>query len=226
MLLRPALNLPIFIGIGGRLGVISVPMRKIPFLIALIFGVVASQAQEEAIRNTYSEFDARLLAKEGDEAVALLSADSQEFVGRVRDLANTATEEELLEKPLPVILAVFSVRSAAEGVPPESLAETLIDMSRGYAETSAMTKLGPVTVEGNTASGEILVGGKPNPIRYSFVFEDGAWKVDMAGQMEETEAVLLQPLEAQGISKAQFLSQIASAMNQQYSVDVLLPLNP
>ncbi|MGE9290222.1 MAG: hypothetical protein ACQKBT_04475 [Puniceicoccales bacterium] len=200
-------------------------MKSIPaFVFALLLLPFCLSGQTSAVRQTYEEFDNLMLAKDGNQAFELLSSDSKAFVAKVRGLANTADSETLLKEPLPVVLAVFSVRSAAGGTPPTGDGETLVEMARGYEESSAMTEMGNITIDGDTASGEILVNGNPNPIDYAFVKEDGVWKVDMASQMEDTEKVMMGPVEAAGLSREQFLNQIADAMQTEFSVDVWQPI--
>ena len=198
----------------------SLPALALLWLLVPIVGF----AQTSAVRETYEEFDNLMLAKDGGQAFELLSEDSQKFVEEVREISISADRESLLEQPLPVILAVFSVRSAADGKAPASGGQTLVDMARGYEESSAVTEMGEITINGNTASGAILVNGNPNPIDYSFVKEDGAWKVDMASQMKETEELMLGPIKASGMSKDKFLDQIAEAMKGEFSVDVWQPI--
>tara|TARA_R100000027_G_scaffold67028_3_gene64289 strand:+ start:6531 stop:7142 length:612 start_codon:yes stop_codon:yes gene_type:complete len=194
------------------------------YALALLILPAALSAQETDIRKTYDEFDTSLLEKNGEKALELLSADSKVFVSKVMNLANTASREDLIKEPIPTVLAVFSVRSAAKGVPPTNAAQTLVDMSQMYEEASAMTEIGEITVDGDSAAGQILINGSQNPIDYLFVKEAGGWKVDMVGQLEETEEMLLRPMEASGATKEQFLDQMVSAMSQVYSADVWKPL--
>ena len=194
------------------------------YALALLILPAALSAQETDIRKTYDEFDTSLLEKNGEKALELLSADSKVFVSKGMNLANTASREDLIKEPIPTVLAVFSVRSAAKGVPPTNAAQTLVDMSQMYEEASAMTEIGEITVDGDSAAGQILINGSQNPIDYLFVKEAGGWKVDMVGQLEETEEMLLRPMEASGATKEQFLDQMVSAMSQVYSADVWKPL--
>jgi len=185
-----------------------------------LFAVADDAADVQA---TYSQFDDAMLAKNSETAWALMSAPSQELMENIRTLAISADKATLMQESFPIIISVFGVRKAANGIAPGSGPETLLLMSSDYDKTSKMSSMGEVMVDGDSATGPILMNGRPTEMDFAFVEEDGTWKIDMVGQMEAVEEMMMGPMEAAGMSRDMILNQMAQASGQG-SVDVWQPI--
>ncbi len=199
-------------------------MKQINFVLfsLLSLPLLAAADASSNVRNTSDSLDEAILAGDGEAAFALLSTESQKTIENTRDLAINADKATLMQQPIPIILSVFSIRTEAQGNPPANGPETLILMSTDYAKTSSIADIGDVTVNGDKASAVMLVNGNPSPMNFSFIKENGSWKVDMAQQLKDTEEMMMESLPA-GMSQEMIVNQMASASSSD-GVDVWKPL--
>ena len=184
-------------------------MKKLVLLITSVFIAFGTAAADEAeIRALYKAFDKAMLAEEFDSAFQLLGKESQELINEIRELANTAEKATLSKEPLSVLVTVFSVRKTAGDDPIENGPETLKAMGAQYARSSDMTSLGEVTLNGEKASGEMLMNNKASGVKFAFIEEDGEWKFDMATQLESSEELMKQS----GMKKEDLIDQMAQGI--------------
>jgi hypothetical protein len=152
-----------------------------------------------------------MLAKNTEAAWALLSEPSRELVEEIRTLAISADKPTLMQEPVPIILSVFGLRKMVAGTAPESGPATLLLMSGDYEKTSEMSSMGEVLVDGDKATGAIIMNGTPTEMDFAFVDEDGTWKMDMVSQMEMVGEMVTGPMEDSGMSREMLLNQMGQA---------------
>jgi len=199
-------------------------MKQIlPFLFVLsALPLVAAADAVSDIRSTYEKFDEAAMNGDGKAAFDLLSSDSQKSIEKIRDLALNADKATLLKESMPVILSVFSIRTEAQDNPPANGPETMVLMTKDYAESSAMAEMGEITVDGDSASAVMLINGEASPINSYFVEEDGVWKADMVKQLAEAEKMLKESMPA-GFGGEMIINQMAMAASSE-GVDIWKPL--
>lgn len=192
-------------------------MKTTKILIATLvcLPLLAKADSAADVQTAYENLDSAILSGNESAAFDSLSSESQDLIEDIRILALNANKSALSKEPIPIILSVFSIRKEAQNNPPSTAAETLMLMSADYAKTSEMADIGEVTVDGNTATGAMLMNGQDSGMNFSFVKEDGTWKVDMVQQLDDTEKMMMDSLQGTGMGREMIINQMASATQAQ-----------
>lgn len=154
----------------------------------------SSTTDESLARAAFETYKKAGMAKDGDTAVTVLAGSVFEIYDDARKLALTGTEQEVAVVPLSRRGFVYALRRDVDAATlrtasPRDLAK--IGVENGLVnEQSATVTVGAVTVQGDTASAEVLVQGEVAPYRYAFVREEGAWKFDLRPMLDLTDKTM------------------------------------
>ena len=154
-------------------------------------GVVAAQegAEVRAVRQTFENYKAALVAGDAASAVSQVDADTLRYFEELRGLAASGTEDEIRSRSFVDRLLVLSIRHT---FPSDLIASLSLEelMAKAVADgwiapqTVAQLQIGEIVIEGDRATGEAMtsasaanpdLAGPVDGLRYEFVREDGAW---------------------------------------------------
>ena len=137
-----------------------------------------------AVRTAFDAYRAAVTAKDGGAAVELVTANSQAYYQRLRDLALTAPRSEVAALPPADQLMVLRLRhefTAAELQPLDGADLIRIGVDEAWSSPKVLVPLMIAAVEqaGDTATARVERAGEPVPIRLVFRSELGLWKLDL-----------------------------------------------
>ncbi len=136
------------------------------------------------IRTTYADYVSALQAGDGTRAAALADSNTVAYYERMLALARTADSASVTRLNVMDRITVLGLRWNAGGGDLGTMD------ARGAIAAGAATgvmggkelgslELGTVTVEGNSASAPVRLGGFPVPAKFHFNKEGEEWKVDI-----------------------------------------------
>jgi hypothetical protein len=151
-------------------------------------GAGAVEEETEAVQQVFDQYRAALMRGDGNRAAALVDRATFEYFEQLKLLALRADHEELGEQSFVDRLLVVTLRHT---LTPDEVREItlsqLIDlaMEAGWLapETLGQLEMGEVVFDGDQAFAPALSAGGLSleseglePLNYTFVREDGAWK--------------------------------------------------
>lgn len=172
-------------------------------------------ADDSGVTRTFDGYRLAVLDGRGAVAGALISAATRDFYDAARLAALAATPQDI--ERMSLIEAVLVVRLRAVLAPHElstldgagvfAAAATRGLVGSGFADL----RLGPVEAYGDHAVAEQLdAAGRPSGVWWRFVREAGAWRVNLRPNLDAADAVLRERLHASGMTRADFLNQLAN----------------
>jgi hypothetical protein len=141
-----------------------------------------------AVHAAFETYTKAALAKDGATAQSVLADTVSAYYDEARKLALTAGDEQLAGVPVTQRLTVYVLRAEIkpevlrDGTPADLL-KTSFDQGLVGEDGIAKLDLGKVTVTGDKATAQALVGGKEAPYSIEFLRQQGVWKVDIAPLM-------------------------------------------
>ena len=192
---------------------------------------LAALSDAASMHRSFDAFKRALAARDGQAAVALLSAASVAEWARDRDLALHGSRADVEALPPGRRLAVLALRHAQpvfllrEG-PPAELASAAV--RAGLVDRAALdaVELGDIArLAGDRASGLVLAAGLPSGFRAGFVRERGSWCLDLPSSLAAADRVVSQTARATGLAEdAVILNLIAAASGEATSESIWRPL--
>jgi hypothetical protein len=179
----------------------------------------AESAADEAaaVRQAFTSYTQAALEKDGARAVQHLASSIYAFYDQARRDALTAVEVDVRGQTIAAQLTVFTMRGSLDptllrsATPPE-LVVAAIDAGLVGEQGIQNTQLGEVAVVGDTASAPVLSAGQPSGIRFNFVREEGAWKLDLLPLLQTANVAFRNLATEQGITVDQLIDQTLEAL--------------
>lgn len=165
--------------------IMTKPLFIFAFLIVLPLCLLQAQTEEEkAVQKCFDEYKEKMLADDGEGAVALVSNSTIAYYQQVLEWVLTASEKEVKALGLLDRLSVLTMRAR---IAPELLRELDGAKLLAYSYENGMVSknafdsggLGDVSVDEDTARAPLVLNGEEAPFDFIFIKEDGEWKFDM-----------------------------------------------
>ncbi|HYR08969.1 MAG TPA: hypothetical protein VEQ60_14405 [Longimicrobium sp.] len=141
----------------------------------------------EAVRDVVRQYQAAIQRRDGAAAARLVSRDTRAYYGRIRDLAVSATEEQVRAAPLMDRITILLYRHRT---PPAELRALAADQA--FAHTISAGWVTATEGEELASGSEVFGEGDRAILRYDgdthFVREDGAWRWDMMPLIQAANA--------------------------------------
>jgi len=181
----------------------------------LALALAGPAVADDSVLAAFDGYRQAIAEGRGDDAGALVSADSRAFYDVTRlaaldadgpDLDHLTMTEGLLALRLRAALKPDQLRGLdGGGVIAATAARGMIGTGTGGI------RLGPAEVYGDHAVAEQLDGAaRPTGVWWRFVREGGAWRIDLRPSLEAGDALLQAKFQASGLSRADFLKQLAT----------------
>lgn len=166
-------------------------------------------------QETFEAYRVAVMQGNGGPVGTLVTAETRAFYDRVRALALAGDVQALEASPLVEALLAVRLRAAftrqelqgldGGGVIGAAVAGGLV--GSGLSSVS----LGPAEVYGDHALAEqVDASGAPTGVWWRFINEGGAWRIDLRPNLEAGEALLRDRLHASGLTRAEFLTTLAT----------------
>jgi hypothetical protein len=168
-----------------------------------------------AVERGFAAYKSALERRDGARAASAVSANSLAYYDRVRQMALTASREELSKVEGTERMLALGMRHQAPAellataTPAELLAYAV---SAGLVTNTAVaeTELGEVSIEGERARAWIVVDGEPMRGVLQFVREDGLWKFDLEFAMRSSSGLIAALAQKSGLTEDAVIFQLLS----------------
>lgn len=139
---------------------------------------------QQQVREAYSAYKAAILADQGAEAVQHVDSRTVQYY---TDIQRQAVEADSLTVDGLAILDKLMVLAIRHRTPREqllsfdgvSLFTYAVEQGMVGKNSVANLSIGTITINGDTAQGQVINNGQVTPLAYHFNKEDGRWKIDL-----------------------------------------------
>ena len=179
---------------------------------------MTAEEDEAAVRAAYESYRKAALSRKGTEAAEVMASSAIDYYEQVRKDALTAPYAQLKGKRLIDALAVLSMRAEFDARTLQRLngREVLVaSLNKGLVNDKSLLKmsLGDIAIEGDRAVAQLRLNGKPQPVDFEFVREDGRWKLDLLDLLNTVNPAVVAAAKQAKVSREQF---IQLALESQY----------
>ncbi|MBO9613031.1 MAG: hypothetical protein J7619_10070 [Dyadobacter sp.] len=198
------------------------------FLMPLL--TTAQQTEEKQVRKTFEDYKSAILNDKGEEAAGLVDTKTINYYGDILEKVKTADSLKVDGLSLMDKLMVLIVRHR---IPKEEimttngrqLLVTAIKMGMVGKSSVINNEVGVVKVNGNFASGELLVRGQKTPLAFEFNKENGAWKLDLTAAFPAAQAAFQHLVKESGQPENEYLlSLVELSSGKEATREVWLPV--
>jgi hypothetical protein len=191
----------------------------IALLLATALGSCGS-ADEQAIRQAFQQYKQALLDQDGERAAALVTHNTLDYYGEMRDLALDATRDEILDRRLidRLTIALYRVLlgPTLEQVNARQLFVFSVDEGLiGSRSDVAGLEIGDVTVSGDFGTANATSEGQEAPLVWEFRREGDQWKLDLEALFPVSNLVLQNAAEEAGLTENQLIYRTLEARTGQ-----------
>jgi hypothetical protein len=201
------------------------------FLLVLLTPMltIAQQTEEKKVKKTFEDYKSAILNDKGDEAVKQVDTKTISYYGDILEKVKTADSLKvdrlsLMDK---LIVLVIRHRISKEEIMTtngKQLLVTAIKMGMVGKSSVINNEVGLVKVNGNFASGELLVRGQKTPLAFEFHKENGIWKLDLTAIFPAGEAAFHQMVKQSGEPENEYLlSLIELTTGKEPKAEVWVP---
>lgn len=197
------------------------------FLIPML--TTAQQAEEQQVKKTFDNYKSAILNDKGEEAVEQVDTKTIAYYGDIFEKVKTADSLKVDKLSLMDKLIVLVVRHR---IPKEEIMKTngkqllVTAIKMGMVGKSSVinNEVGTVKVNGDFASGELLVRGQKTPLAFEFHKENGLWKLDLTAIFPAGEAAFRQMVKQSGEPENEYLlSLIQLTTGKEPGAEVWVP---
>ena len=158
-------------------------------LLSLAFLSGCGKDETAAVQKSWDDFFAAAQAKDSQKAVGLISQSTIDYYERIRKAALEADEPEVraMKAGDKVMVLQLRIRMAPAYLRTLTGAQVfMVSVQEGWdAKQRATTpEMSNIKVDGDRATGTMVVNGKDAPFDYVFLKEDGIWKHDLTAMLD------------------------------------------
>lgn len=167
--------------------------------------------EEEVVRKTFEYYRQGILAGSGAEAFQWVDRNTVDYYNRILALATTADSATVRALDIQDRYMVQRIRHSISK-------ETALGMDGAtlfaYAVENGMVgdsrlsdlEIGDVTITGDTATGAMIVKGKPSGLAFTFHKENGLWKIDLTSLFPAARTAFRNLQAASGKNEDEFIA--------------------
>jgi hypothetical protein len=210
--------------------IVRLVARWLIAMAALGLAPSAYAGDAESVHLCFQDYRSAILDRRGEAAAGLVTAQTIGEYQRYVGWALSADRKTLESLSLVNRFQVFLLR---QRIPAETLKRLdgrsafvyAVDRDWIGKDSVVRTTLGTVTVAGNRASAEVLVGGQRAPHRFQFSKENGLWRFDLVQLLPSTDQALKAVARQRGLSEDEFVfSLIESVSGRRVEPTIWVPV--
>jgi hypothetical protein len=194
-------------------------MKKTIKILSLLITILSTQfvhAQDIevlSIKHTFDRYKSAILNDSGNKAIQYVDSKTIAYYGRILDLVKTADSTKIETLSIMDKFMVFTLRQSVpnrfiKGFDAKALFSYAV-MSGMVGKSSVSNQsISEVTINGNTARGQVMSGDKNTTLFHQFNKEDGQWKIDLTYLFPITNNALIELAKNSGLSQNEYLFAI------------------
>jgi len=172
-----------------------------------------SPPDPQPIRECFDQYKQAILNQKGEEAVHRVDSSTLRYYALMKDAALNAKEQEVRNMTIVDKLNVLGFRhrigiGQLQRLSEQELFVFLVDQGWIGREGVADGGLGQISISGNTAEGEFLSRGQKTPLKFSFVKEDGMWRLDLTAQLPMVSQGMKAAISKLGVTEDEFIANM------------------
>jgi len=191
---------------------------------------LSPEEEKLAVKGCFDSYRAAIKARKGKAAADLVATATLDYYDRMRQSALTAGEQEVRGMSFTDASFVLLCRHRLDIERLKSmdgkglLAHGANEGWVGKQQSQDVT-LGPIELDGDTASAQAMVNGQPGPFRFSFNKEKGQWKLDLMPLLNFANSAIEPLISMTGQTKEELiLETLRQLTGQAPSADIWQPL--
>ncbi len=197
-------------------------MNKLVFSLLIlshsIVSIAQSQSEEEKVKQTFNSYKKAILSDKGNEAVNYIDSKTLNYYNSTLTKVKNADSLALINMNRLDRFTVLAFRYKASkeeilGFNARSLLVYAINSGMVGKNSVTNNTIGPVNINGNTATGQLMVNDNATPFQLRFNKESGQWKVDITSAFPIAEAAFENMMKNSTMDENMFLMMILSMMS-------------
>lgn len=183
-------------------------------LVALsLFLFTAATGQDKeaaAVRQVFDNYKAAILNDEGENALQYIDSRTEKYYAGILDAVKNGDSATLSSLSLIDRITIFSIRHRASrqeiiGMTGNELFVYAIRKGMVGKGGVARNSIGDVTINGDFATGQVVVSGTQTPLAFHFYKEEGKWKMDLTSIFPITNQAFKKMVEESGEPENEYL---------------------
>jgi hypothetical protein len=179
----------------------------------------ADQAASD-VQAAWDEFKSASLSNKGRAAANRVTSATHDYYAEIRDLALTATREQVQRMSIAKQVTVLGMRVRID---PEQLKNMsgrdlfIHAVDHGWIGKTSATDEGitGIVVTGDHARAEATNAGEPVGVYLHFIKEDGAWRLDMMQLMKVANAAFDAMQAQSGLNEEEFVTRVIETVTSE-----------
>ena len=186
-------------------------------------------ADNNGVKDAFENYKSSILKQNGSRAVKYVSLSTIEYYSQMMEAALTGKEEEIKQLPTIDKMMVILLRHRIE---PKLLANMtgeklfIYSVDNSWIKDSVINSdVGEVTESHDKATAEFINYGKKTPLKYTFVRENGQWKLDLTAVMPISDQAFKQVMESSNIGEDEYIFKVIESLSgEKLSEDIWQPI--
>ena len=183
------------------------------FLFTLIVSLSGQTGEEDLVRTAFDSYKTSILNDKGEKAVDFVDSRTIRYYGDMLDLAINADSMKIEKLSVLDKIMVFSIRhrTTKEDILSFDGKKLLVYSIKSgmVGKNSVMNNsIGEVAIDGDFATGQLVVNKQTSPISFHFYKEGGQWKLDLTSLLPASAPALKQMVEDSGQNEDEFIFTI------------------
>ncbi|MDR4497030.1 MAG: hypothetical protein MRK02_03755 [Candidatus Scalindua sp.] len=185
--------------------------------------------ENSGVKSVFDSYKNSILKQDGSKAVKYVSLSTIEYYGQMMDAALTGKEEEVKKLSTIDKMMVLLLRHRID---PKLLANMTADELFVYTVDNSWIKdsvinsdIGEINESNDKATAEFINYGKKTPLKYTFMRENGQWKLDLTAVMPISDQAFKQVLESSNLGEDEYIFKILESLSgEKLSEDIWQPI--
>ncbi len=178
--------------------------------VALSAFISFGQTESDRVIQCFENYKKAILQGQGSEAIKYVDKTTVDYYGTELNLALSGDSATIDQLSLIDKLTVFIARHKMDPAVLKKMNGRdffiyAVDKGMIGKNSVATTEVVNVSVDGNSASGQMSANGVKTPLAFNFKKEDNQWRVDLTSIFPQTNLALRKALTQQGMSDNDFI---------------------
>lgn len=193
-------------------------------------GGASLDEEKGAVRQCFEDYKQAIAAQDGKTAATLVTGSTLDYYGRMQGLALRGEESEVKGLPFTDKLMVLSLRHRVgmptlEQMTSESLFVHAVNEGWIDKDSTVANELGEVAVKGESATGVHIFSGEASPYKWTFLEEDGRWRLDINSLLPLVNETMKQLIQQAGSTEeAVLMDALESVSGKEVPAAIWEPL--
>lgn len=194
-------------------------MKRVITIVVLLFPLLAiAQNEANEVKKCFGYYRDAILQDRGGDAVNFVDSKTIAYYNEVMQHVRTDDSVKLQNLALFDRLMVLSVRhqlSKKDLQGKDGKGLFVLSIQKGLISKASLqgTDLGDITVDKNTARGQMLVNNNKTPVYMNFYKENNVWKINITSTFEQTTHSIQRMLKRSQKPENDFLMTLLKSAN-------------